>query len=142
MSEIPGSYLATPATDTTGQPSMLCRFTLDGAVVPEARPRFGNGCSYLPDGYRLWRETATWELRSQANQMGVREPIQRSSITIHLYGSHRGDLDNLAGSVLDALVLAGILQDDHLTSVYRLVVEACRGKRKTTQIEILTGEPS
>jgi len=36
---------------------------------------------------------------------------------------HRGDLDNSAGAILDALVGAGILLDDRLSCVSRLVAE-------------------
>jgi len=36
---------------------------------------------------------------------------------------HRGDLDNSCGAILDALVGAGILVDDRLSCVSRLVAE-------------------
>ncbi len=50
-------------------------------------------------------------------------PIKKAAVKIELHGSHRGDADNLAGSCLDALVSAGVLLDDRLSCVPRLVVE-------------------
>jgi Holliday junction resolvase RusA-like endonuclease len=46
------------------------------------------------------------------------------SISIELKGKHsrRGDSDNVAGSVLDALVQAGVLAGDNLKVVSKLAI--------------------
>lgn len=38
-------------------------------------------------------------------------------------GSHQGDLDNLAGAVLDMLTETKIVRDDRVSCVSRLVIE-------------------
>lgn len=50
-------------------------------------------------------------------------PIKMAEVRILLQGKHRGDLDNLAGSVLDSLVSGNVLLDDRLSCVPRLIVE-------------------
>jgi Holliday junction resolvase RusA-like endonuclease len=78
-----------------------------------------------------WREMAQAEILCQMSENASGTLRERSafpisskvSVAIALVGSHRGDLDNLAGAVLDALVGAGILEDDRLSCVSRLVVE-------------------
>jgi len=51
--------------------------------------------------------------------------ISRTSelLTIQLVGKHKGDLDNLGGSVLDALVETGVLLAERLSCVSRLMIE-------------------
>lgn len=65
-------------------------------------------------------------------------PIELCEIAITLMGLHRGDLDNLAGAVLDALVSAKIIRDDSCKYVSKLSVEilATVTKEKTCRIEI------
>lgn len=99
-------------------------FTLAGRVVPKARPKYhGNQC-YLPKPYRDWRESAEQELQSLvANaELSAVLPIERAIVTITLLGSHRGDADNLAGAILDALVSAGVLVDDRLSCIPCLTI--------------------
>ncbi len=94
-------------------------FQLSGLVTPKARPRFSGGHSYLPQGYRHWKEAAIGELTIQAQ--GLILPLS-PPVEVHIdYSGHaRGDSDNLAGSILDALTGAGILADDSVTHVPRL----------------------
>lgn len=100
--------------------------TIEGVIVPKARPRFAKGHSYLPDRYRQWKDAAIFSLRGQ---WGDKPPIDRARVEIALRGAHRGDLDNLAGSILDALVQSSVLLDDRLTVVPWLCVCAKPGDK-------------
>lgn len=104
------------------------------SIVPKARPRLGSGMAYLPERYRDWKKEAELDLRSQV----ARDFIQftTASVAIKIIGSVRGDLDNLAGSVLDALVQADILEDDRISCVPALSVIHEPGKAKMVLIEL------
>ena len=110
------------------------KYTLTGKVVPKARPRFGGGRAYLPQRYRDWKDKAIAELLSQTRPI---EPISKAEVSIDLFGSHRGDLDNLAGSVLDSLVVAGILLDDRLSVVSKLSIAHYPNKIASCSVLIL-----
>ena len=92
------------------------KYILEGSIVPKARPRLGKGRGYLPANYRQWREGAQVQLLSQPRPD---TPLEGVAITITLTGKHsrRGDSDNISGSILDALVSAGILREDNLKCV-------------------------
>ena len=113
---------------------MNYHFRLDGAIVPKARPRFGKGRSYLPSRYRNWKQSAIESLKSQLPPN--HQPIERCRIFIALNGSHRGDLDNLSGSILDALVQSEAIVDDRLRIVNELTVKHFPGKEKFASIEV------
>ncbi len=86
-------------------------FLLPLPPIGKARPRFC-GHAYLPKAYRAWRDAATDILRHQ----WPHPPLEHiDHCEVQLFGG-RGmtDADNAAGSVLDALVRAGILTDDRL----------------------------
>ena len=110
------------------------KYILTGKVTPKQRPRFGGGHAYLPSKYRDWKENAIIELLSQSRPI---EPISKAEISIQLYGAMRGDLDNLAGSVLDALVQARILLDDRLSVVSKLSIAHQPAKIPSCSIEIV-----
>lgn len=99
------------------------RFWIAGSVVPKARPRVTRNGTYLPQRYRDWRQMAETEMLVQI-EPSVRAslPIHRASIQILLQGLHKGDADNLCGSVLDSLVACGVLLDDRLTCVPSLAI--------------------
>lgn len=101
----------------------VLRFWLPGRLVPKARPRFNGTQAFLPSGYRGWKSAAYLEVWRQLSNHPKIQPIRRASVEIQLVGKHRGDLDNAAGAVLDVLVEAGVLIDDRLSCVSRLVVE-------------------
>jgi len=94
---------------------------LPGKVSPKTRPRVSNGQAYLPSSYREWKQSAVLELLSQLGARGSL-PLARANVDIALTGKHRGDLDNLAGGILDALVEAQVITDDRLSCVPKLVV--------------------
>lgn len=95
--------------------------TLPGKVVPKARPRVSRGHAYLPKRYRDWKDGAIAHFVSQCPAGW--QPLTLAAIGIQ-FSRQRGDLDNLAGAVLDALVQAGVLVDDRLTVVRRLSVDS------------------
>ena len=51
-------------------------------------------------------------------------PLERAEVTISLTGKHnrQGDADNVAGSILDALVQARVLVDDNMKRVPSLTI--------------------
>lgn len=103
--------------------------TLPGEVVPKARPRVTRNGSYMPSRYRCWKTLAISRLKSQ--YWG--DPMENVSVSITLSGKHprRGDADNISGSILDALVQAGILRNDNLLCVPALCL----------RLDWNTGEP-
>jgi Holliday junction resolvase RusA-like endonuclease len=100
----------------------MIELELTGQIVPKARPRFTrSGHAFTDPKYRTWKDGAIIELRSQYHD----EPLPRTrSVTITLIGKHsrRGDADNTAGAILDALVQAGVLAGDNLNVVPRLAI--------------------
>ena len=100
------------------------KFWLNGRVVPKARPRFYGGNISLPKNYRLWKNTAYLEIISQLEKNGINELlIRKTEVEMQLIGTHRGDLDNLAGAVLDILCETKVVVDDRVSCISRLVVE-------------------
>lgn len=111
------NYLSatTPATLT---------FFVPGVVVPKARPRVTSKGTYLPPRYRQWRNHAEVEISRQLweQEYSQKLPLTKASVKVEVRGSHRGDLDNILGSCLDALVSANVLVDDRISVVPRLEV--------------------
>ncbi|WP_373546358.1 RusA family crossover junction endodeoxyribonuclease [Chamaesiphon sp.] len=95
-------------------------YQLTGKITPKARPRLGRGGAYLPSNYRDWKDDAIAQLLAQSRPP---EPIARAKVSIAIGGKQRGDLDNIAGAILDALVQSGILLDDRLSVVSKLSIE-------------------
>jgi Holliday junction resolvase RusA-like endonuclease len=122
MTETPATYLNPPKL----------QLTLTGRVIPKARPRHNGNQSYLPSSYRDWKDSAITELRCQYQG----QQIAKAEIAITIVGSARGDLDNLAGAILDALVQSGVLKDDSCKCVPRLIVNHTPNKISHTLIEV------
>ena len=100
------------------------KFWLPGRVVPKARPRFHGGKISLPRNYRGWKNTAYLEIISQLEENGIKELlIGKAEVEMQFIGSHRGDLDNLAGAVLDILCETKIIRDDRVSCISRLLIE-------------------
>jgi len=108
-------------TETVTAPQTI-NLWLVGRITPKSRPRFARGQAYLPSKYRQWKEEAGLELLCQ---LGDRSslPLRKASVQILLSGAHRGDLDNLGGSILDTLVAAEVIREDRISCVSRLVIE-------------------
>ncbi len=116
MNEAPpnGTLIATTKT---------LRFWLPGACVPKARARVTRNGTYHLRRYRDWRQLAETEiLVSLSSNARSLLPVKQARVKIILQGKHRGDIDNLAGSCLDALVASGVLADDRLPCVPHLVI--------------------
>lgn len=97
---------------------------IPGRVIPKARPRFHEGHITLPQNYRGWKNTAYLDIISQlAERTSVELPIKKAAVAIQFIGCHRGDLDNLAGAVLDLLTETKVIIDDRVSCVSRLLVE-------------------
>jgi len=94
---------------------------LPGKVLPKARPRVSNGQAYLPSAYQEWKRSAVLEILCQLSDRASL-PLARANVEIALTGKHRGDLDNLAGGILDVLVEVQVITDDRLSCVPKLVV--------------------
>lgn len=103
----------------------MIELILNGPIVPKARPRF-SGRVYLPERYRIWKLNAIAQFLLQYDGA----PIQKASVQIDLHGPLRGDLDNLAGAILDALVQSEVILDDRLSCVPKLQIEHIPGKSK------------
>uniref|UniRef100_B8HN12 Endodeoxyribonuclease RusA n=1 Tax=Cyanothece sp. (strain PCC 7425 / ATCC 29141) TaxID=395961 RepID=B8HN12_CYAP4 len=123
------SYLYPEAIRKSNQEITL---HLTGPVTPKARPRHHGNQSYLPGRYRQWKEDAIAELSQQYEG----EPIPQAIVTIEILGSARGDLDNISGAVLDALVQAGVLVDDRISCIPRLEICHVPGKIQGAKIQI------
>jgi Holliday junction resolvase RusA-like endonuclease len=114
-------------------------FELRGGIVPKARARVTRRGTFMPKSYQTWKDGAIAELRMQSSHLRDRLPLEGVGIDITLSGKHsrRGDLDNISGSVLDALVQSGVLRNDNLVCVLALAVRLHYGKAEpTTQIRI------
>jgi Holliday junction resolvase RusA-like endonuclease len=116
---------------------MTHTFTLTDTIIPKARPRgLSTGRHYLPQNYRDWKNNAIWELRQQHHGGAIAEPV---AIEIILIGKHsrRGDADNIAGAILDAMVQAGIIKDDNLTRIPSLKIQLIySGEPPETHIKV------
>ena len=95
-------------------------FNLDGPIVPKARARTTANGTYHPHNYKRWKTEAISDISSQYQG----DPLEYAEVTISLSGKHsrRGDADNVAGAVLDALVQAKVLVDDNMKRVPSLTI--------------------
>ncbi len=95
-------------------------FELLGPIVPKARARTTANGTYHPHRYNEWKRLAIADISSQYRGT----PLERAEVTISLTGKHnrQGDADNVAGSILDALVQAKVLVDDNMRRVPSLTI--------------------
>lgn len=95
-------------------------FVIDGPIVPKARPRAWNGRNLIPKKYRQWKKGAI----AVFSQQWQHAPLSGVDVSIQLSGKHsrRGDLDNISGAILDALVQSEVLKDDNLINVQSLAI--------------------
>lgn len=111
------------------------KLILSGTIVPKARPRFWKkGDRVLtPLRYRNWKKQAIAKLTLQWRE----PPVEKFKLSI-VFGAigQRGDLDNLAGAVLDALVQARVIKDDRLSCCAELNIKFVSTKAGVNVIEI------
>jgi Holliday junction resolvase RusA-like endonuclease len=67
----------------------------------KARPRVTTNGTYMPGGYQDWMNETRYALLQRTKGLPLERPIS-VSIEIHAPTRGRGDLDNLAGGLLDA----------------------------------------
>jgi len=82
-------------------------------MIGIARPCITRHSTFIPPKYRQWKLGEIAEFQHQwGNRPTITEPI---AIAIHLRGKHYkgSDLDNLAGSIMDALQQAGVIKNDN-----------------------------
>lgn len=94
----------------------MLQLQITAPMVGKARPRVTSQGTFMPRAYQQWQRDAQTELRLQWRH---REPLERVQwLTVQFRCPlGRVDLDNALGSVLDALVKAGVLRDDNATRV-------------------------
>lgn len=103
-------------------------FCVTGSIVPKARPRgTRSGHHYTSPVYREWKDRAISELAFQYDGDPISIPVL---IDVVLIGKHRrsGDTDNVIGSLMDAMVQSGILQDDNMVKVPAISVSLSHSK--------------
>ena len=99
-----------------------------------AKPRGGIGkygnITHSSKGYREWQDEAISLIRCmKIPPIGV-----IYSLHIVFYRKGRGDLDNLAGGVMDLLVKAGVIEDDDWVTIPNLIITT--NPEKKDQIDI------
>lgn len=120
----------------------IYKFKLEGRVVPKARPRYSKKTRkhLLPQNYRKWKNNAIAQLVIQRQDLRLDSELEEVKVHVDFYGGHRGDLDNMIGSVLDACVQANIIVDDRLAIVSE--ISARYFKDSETRSEILITDQS
>ena len=106
---------------------MIRELEIPGRVTPKARPRFDprSGRAYTEPNYRDWLDMASDVAALTLRKPGLDGPvIVRCAFTgntthVAVLDTHptprngqRGDIDNLAGAVMDALQQGGVILDD------------------------------
>lgn len=100
-------------------------FEWHGPIVPRAMLQSSKhgGASSTSLGFHQWKRAAVDHFKSQ---WGDRPPIDKPvEVAIVLGGKHGrgGDPSNTAGSILRAMVGAGVLRSDNLVAVPKLSIE-------------------
>lgn len=105
------------------------KFSIPGAVVPKARARVTRKETYMPSRYQQWKDDAIAEFIYQnSNKPPIDYPV---SIEVEIYGAVRGDVDNIAGAILDAMVQSNVLIDDRISIVPQLKITHFRHTEKS-----------
>ena len=106
---------------------MIYEVTIPGKITPKARPRFDSrsGRAYTPHDYAEWLDSA-----SQIVALTLRKPMLTGPLLLRCaispdqteiavmpcspitYKGRRGDLDNMIGSLADALQKGGAINND------------------------------
>ena len=88
---------------------MIVVFHIDGHAVPKARPRVTRRGTFMPDKYIAWRDriaeealVACGELEERCEPWRADAPAYRVRVRVWFAGAVHGDVDGLAGTVLDA----------------------------------------
>ncbi len=92
-------------------------------IVPKARPRFHQGRAMLPLNYRRWQSKTYLYVEKLLRDRAITGlPFEKATVEIQFIGSHLGDLDNLAGAILDVMVKTNIVTDDRIRCIPKLIL--------------------
>lgn len=69
------------------------------------------GGMYRSPKYETWRKAAIWDITSQAKRATIKGAFKLTLLAVPPDKRHR-DLDNLFKASLDAVVAAGVVEDD------------------------------
>jgi len=101
------------------------------------------GRIFVNESYRAWKKQAhRWVSDEVRRVFGVKQPkdLQVNHIAVrvayYMPNLHKADLDNLIKPVLDALVLAGLVQDDKAFWVRNISAFAVRSDIESVQVTI------
>lgn len=84
----------------------------EGDLIPKARPRVAATGAYMPDGYRDYRDGLAWAMKAVRKQIILTPPLHVDAV-VYRRNFRRADCDNMLGTVLDAMVVAGWVEGDH-----------------------------
>jgi Holliday junction resolvase RusA-like endonuclease len=103
-----------------GKAPMSISLEIEGTVPSKKNGRrfvvAGGRVRSMPSlNYEAWHTAALWQLKKVKPYSG--EYPVTVSISLYFATKHRKDLDNVASSILDTLVDAGIIVDDDVTHV-------------------------
>lgn len=101
--------------------------------MSKERPRSfqGQARPYMSRNYKLWMQDAV----SIIQEWWTGPPLQKVKfLEIEHHGAARGDLDNKDGSVMDALVKAGVIKDDNVNVIDDRRSVFCKAKVKESHI--------
>lgn len=98
-------------------PPPTYHLTWEGPVIPKCRPRFTEeGSVYMPEHYTEMKAAAAEDFAIQWRFLGQVQPLPyKIRPYIFAWGKHRQSqdvVDNLPGTLYDALVLAQVLKND------------------------------
>lgn len=77
----------------------------------------------LPLNYRRWQNKTYLYVENQLRSSAIAGlPFEKATVEIQFVGSHLGDLDNLAGALLDVMTKINILRDDRISCIPKLIL--------------------
>ncbi len=77
----------------------------------------------LPLNYRRWQNKTYLYVVAQIRDRAITGlPFEKAIVEIQFVGSHLGDLDNLAGAILDVMVKTNIVTDDRIRCIPKLIL--------------------
>ena len=99
------------------------RIWIEGRIIPKARPRFHQGRAMLPLNYRRWQSKTYLYVQKLLRDRAITGlPFEKATVEIQFVGSHLGDLDNLAGALLDVMTKTNIVRDDRISCIPKLIL--------------------